>query len=140
MEELLQRLIKVETKVDHHDEIMKGQLEKNEVLLRLATLMESQSKESSDRERRQETRDEKQNKQMQDLTSTLSVMNENLSHLNSAQQQLNVRVSAIEVKQDEATKNTTIDLSSFLKKTILWIVGVVGVVLSTYIMIRLGLK
>jgi hypothetical protein len=94
-EELYQRVAKLETKVEDHDKKLQIQVEKNESLTRLATLVELQMQESKERERRQEIRDEKQNKQMEKFSATLDKVNDNLTDLNISQQQMKQDMNAI---------------------------------------------
>ena len=136
MNDLNERVTRVETIVKNHDELLKSQIVKNESLLRLTILME-----------KQEERDEKQNEQMERITNTLKDMNENLSSLNSAQHdmqkdvnEIGKRVEVVEKEQKEMKDSNTISLVGLSKKTILWIVGVGLTALSFAIYKYLNLK
>lgn len=95
-QDLYQKVAKLETKVEEHDRKLDAQIEKNESLTRLTTLMERQIEDSKERERRQEIRDDKQNKQMEQFGITLINVNQNLTNLNSKQELLDDRVTGIE--------------------------------------------
>lgn len=140
MSELNERVVKVETIVERHEELLKGQIAKNESLAIMATLLQ-----------KQEERDEKQNEQMERITTTLQGMNDNLSNLNSTQHQMQKdiseigsRVEIVEHEQKERKKNSTLDLSGLPKKTIIWFLGLVSTVIigavTLYAYIALGLK
>lgn len=140
MSELNERVVKVETIVERHEELLKGQIAKNESLAIMATLLQ-----------KQEERDEKQNEQMERITTTLQGMNDNLSNLNSTQHQMQKdiseigsRVEIVEHEQKERKKNSTLDLSGLPKKAIIWFLGLVSTVIigavTLYAYIALGLK
>lgn len=131
------RVSKLEVQVDTQEKRWQSQVEKNDVLTKLATLMEMQMSESKEREKRQEVRDEKQNKQMSKITDTLNNMNENLTGLNSGLQEVKSRVTDIE-KQQEDKK---IDLGKLFKDIIFkGVPTVVATVVATWLLIQSGLK
>ena len=84
MSDISERLTKVETIVERHEELLKNQISKNEDIAVLRNLME-----------RQDERDEKQNQTMDKITETLQGMNENLSNLNFTQEQMKDDLSAV---------------------------------------------
>jgi predicted nuclease with TOPRIM domain len=96
LQDVIQKVAILETKVEEHSRKLDAQIEKNESLTRLTTLVELQMQESKDRERRQEIRDDKQNKQMEKFSETLTKVNDNLTNLNNQQHSLTERVSDIE--------------------------------------------
>ena len=138
--EIPERLTKVETIVERHEELLRNQITKNEDIAVLRTLME-----------RQDERDERQNNQLETFGITMKHVNENLSNLNYTQQQMKdnlveigSRVEKVEKVQKENKEKSTIDLSGVSKKSIVWIVGVVSTVvigsIVLYVQIKLGLK
>ena len=134
--ELPERVAKLETKVERHEELMKNQISKNEDIAILRTLME-----------RQDQRDERQNKQLESFEITMKHVNDNLSSLNSTQQQMKddlnefgVRVEKVEKFQHDDKEKNTIDLNGVLKKFIIWAIGIGLTALAFYFYILLGVR
>ena len=133
---LPERVAKLETKVERHEELMKNQISKNEDIAILRTLME-----------RQDQRDERQNKQLESFEITMKHVNDNLSSLNSTQQQMKddlnefgVRVEKVEKFQHDDKEKNTIDLNGVLKKFIIWAIGIGLTALAFYFYILLGVR
>lgn len=122
--------------MEEHERKLNAQVEKNESLTRLATLMELQIEETKERERRQEIRDDKQNKQMEKFSETLTKVNENLTNLNTNQESLTERVSEIE----GTLSGQKIDLVKLFKGMLSYILTAAGGGLVLYIYIKLGIK
>jgi chromosome segregation ATPase len=135
-EELYRKVTRLETKVEEHDRKLDAQVEKNESLTRLATLMQLQMEESKERERRQEIRDDKQNKQMEKFSETLTKVNDNLTNLNTKQQSLTDRVSEIE----GTLSGQKIDIVKLLKGMLSYLLTAAGGGVVLYIYIKLGIK
>jgi hypothetical protein len=110
-----ERLTKVETIQEQHTKLLNAQIEKNEALVRLTTLVERQMEDSKERDRRQEIRDEKQNEQMEKFSETIVKINENLTNLNSKQEHLDQRVNGIESTLKETRKNRKQTILNSLK-------------------------
>lgn len=122
IESIYERLGRVEEKATNHDNRIENLEGKNDVLVRLATLMETQV----------EVNKEQQN-QIKEQHQTLVKINENLTTLNSGMQDLNNRVTEIEDNQE----SKKIDLGQLAKSTILYIIPSL---LLTWLLIELGLK
>lgn len=89
-EDLYERLTKVETVQKEHERKLNSQLEKNETLIEMKTLMAIQIEDGK-----------KRDTQMEKFEGTLLKVNENLTNLNNSQQQLGNRVSDIESTLNE---------------------------------------
>lgn len=132
MEDLSQRVTKVETKVEEHQRLLNAQAEKNDTLTRLTILMERQQEESKEFK-------ESLNK----FNVTIDKVNENLTNLNHNQQQMKDdmneignRVEEIEKKADEHK----IDPMKIFLKTLGFIGTLVGGAIAAYIYMKLGLS
>jgi predicted nuclease with TOPRIM domain len=135
-EELYERMAKAETKLDEHGKLLSAQIEKNEALTRLTTLVELQMQDSKERERRQEIRDEKQNKQMEKFSDTLVKVNQNLDNLNSKQELLDERVTGIE----GTLSHQKIDVVGLVKSILTYALTAAGGIVVAYLYMKLGLK
>lgn len=145
--ELPERVAKLETKVENHDRLLQAQQERNDLLTKISLIIENQREDAIERERRQDLRDEKQNQQMEGVSLTLKSVNENLSNLNAAQQQIiedvneiDIRVERVEKFQDDDTEKNTINLNGLFKKFVFWAVGAGLSAIVLYIYILLDLR
>ena len=134
--ELSERVSKLEIITEIHEKQLTAQLNKNESLTRLVTLMEHNT-----------AQEEKRQEQLDKFASVLEKVNENLSQLNRTQSQMQLdianissRVEKVEETQKEHEESSTIDLNGLTKKFIFWVVGVGLGALSLYLYIQLGLK
>ena len=134
--ELSERVSRLEVRADNHEKQLNAQIEKNETLTRLVTLMEYNVRQEHARQ-----------EQIEKFSEVLEKVNENLSQLNQTQKQMqsdiaqiSSRVEKVEERQKSEQEHTTINLSGFTKKAIFWIVSVGLGALSIYIYIKLGLK
>jgi chromosome segregation ATPase len=105
------RLSIMESKMDEHSKILNAQIEKNETLVRIETLMARQIDDS-----------QKRDQQMEKFESTLLKVNENLTNLNNSQQKLGEhqeklgeRVSSIENAIEDTKKNRIKTIINSLK-------------------------
>lgn len=137
---LHERIAVIETKVGNLENAVSKQLNTNETVTRLATLMEVQIEENAKREARQELRDIQQNQQMERFSKTLMSVEKSMTSMNEEIKNMGWRVEEIEKKQDKITEAQTIDLSATWKSILKWLFGLIGVIATAYILIRLGLK
>lgn len=101
-EELYHRVVRLETIQEEHAKLLNSQIEKNETLVEMKTLIKRQIEDS-----------EKRDNQMEKFSDTLNKVNENLTNLNINQQQMKVdmseigsRVTDIEKFQEEGKIDT----------------------------------
>jgi arginine deiminase len=124
-EELYQRVVRLETIQEEHAKLLNSQIEKNETLVEMKTLIKRQIEDS-----------EKRDKQMEKFSDTLSKVNDNLTNLNISQQQMKEdmgeigsRVSDIE-KFQEAGK---IDTDKLVKAILSYLATGLGSIAIAYV-------
>lgn len=129
---LLERVAKLETKVESHERTIHAQTEKNELLIKLTALTEMQVDVNKE-----------QNEQMKKFGETLNRVDENLTNLNTSQQQLNTnqqklgeRVSDIE----ETLQDQKVDVVGLIKKIFTFVLTGVGTLALGYFAVKFGLK
>lgn len=143
MEELNERVAKLETTIQEHDKRLDAQLEKNDTLTRLTTIMEVQAAEAKEREKRQDIRDEKQNEQIEKVTNTLNNINSNLTELNISQQQMKNDMSEIGKRVTDIEHNQVelkIDPVKMFKGIVKQVCLYAGGILVAYVLYKLGIN
>lgn len=121
-EELNVRVSRLEAKVDEHSKSIERQVEKNDTLTRLVTLVELQTDINK-----------KQTEQMDKFDRTLNKVNTNLDGLNRNLETLDHRVEKLE--SDDSDRK--IDLGKLFKH-ILW--TAIPTLIVTYLLIKFGMK
>lgn len=126
-EELYQRVVRLETIQEEHAKLLNSQIEKNETLVEMKTLIKRQIEDS-----------EKRDKQLEKFSDTLSKVNDNLTNLNISQQQMKEdmgeigsRVSDIEKFQEEGK----IDTAKLVKGVLSYIatgIGSIGIAVAIW--------
>lgn len=135
LETLNERISRVEERSDQFERRIQLQEQKNESLIRLVAQFESQERSNLEREKRYEARELKQQERMDRFADTLDHINQNLTNLNSSQEQLGERVTDIEGTLQSQNINA---VQVFMK--ILGYAGtLVGGIILAYILFKLGL-
>ena len=131
-----ERMAKVETRLDVHDEKFKSQDNRLDKLENNTTILS-----------RMELILEQQVEMNRDQHVTLSSMNENLTNLNKTQEKMqhdissiSNRVEKVEKTQEVNKEKYKLDLSGLPKKAVLWGISLSLGLLSMYIYIKFGLK
>jgi hypothetical protein len=132
LEDLSQRVTKVETKVEEHQRLLNAQAEKNDTLTRLSILMERQQEESKEFK-----------VSLQKFNETLEKVNDNLTNLNLTQQQMKddmneigSRVTDIEKHQESQNINTNSLFKGILKE-----IGIgIGAIIVAYLLFKFGIS
>jgi chromosome segregation ATPase len=139
LEDLSQRITKVETKVEEHQRLLNAQTEKNDSLTRLTILMERQQEESKEFK-----------SSLNKFNDTLDKVNENLTNLNLNQHNLNLtqqqmkddmteigsRVTEIERNQDE----NKIDTIKLIKAILSYVATGIGSIAIAYLLYKFGIS
>lgn len=130
--ELSERVGVIESKLKNHEQRLQRQESNNEVLIEMKAILKNQIEINRE-----------QNEQMREFSGTLIKVNDNLSKLNSSQEQLQndmskigERVTHIEKSQDESK----ISVPSLMAKVLIGIVMIVPTIISAWLLIKLGLK
>jgi chromosome segregation ATPase len=131
-EDIYERLTRVETVQEEHKKLLNSQIEKNESLIEIKTLLARQIEDSK-----------KRDEQMEKFEATLLKVNENLTNLNNNQQQMKQdmneigeRVSDIERHQEEHK----IDPVKLFKGILSYVVTGVGSIIIAYLLWKLGIN
>ncbi|MFS0643658.1 hypothetical protein [Siminovitchia sp. 179-K 8D1 HS] len=130
--DLNERVGVVENTLKNHEQRLQRQESNNEVLIEMKAILKNQIEINRE-----------QNEQMREFSGTLIKVNDNLSKLNSSQEQLQndmskigERVTHIEKSQDESK----ISVPSLMAKVLIGIVMIVPTIISAWLLIKLGLK
>lgn len=124
-EDIYERLTKVETIQEEHERKLNSQLEKNETLIKIETLMSMQIEDSK-----------KRDKQMDKFEDTLLKVNDNLTNLNNNQKQLGDRVTDIE----STLNGQKIDVVGLVKSIFAYVLTAAGGLLVGYLAMKFGIK
>lgn len=131
-EDIIERVAKLETKVEEHDRSIEKMNENNDVLVEMKTILRMQTEINS------ETKE-----QIKEFGVTLNKVNENLTNLNINQQQMKTDMSEIGSRVTDIEKNQEkhkIDVFGLVKNILGYVVTAIvgGVVLWIYM--KLGIK
>lgn len=145
---LPEKVAKLEVRVDNHEDLLKAQVEKNEALIKLSTLMEMQMKQNEEREKKQEERDRQQNEQMEKITSTLDKVSSSLDELSIGQKNLNTnydnmngRLVILESDIQEVKNDNKIDLNKLRKDIIVKVIpSIIGGVILAWLLFTFKLN
>jgi hypothetical protein len=125
VEDLYQRITKVETRLDEHDRKLQQQEVKNDTLIELKTILQMQVDASK-----------KQVDQMEKFDKTLSRIDKNLDGLNMKFETIDKRVEKLEIN-DESSK---VHVPSLGVKILVGICMIIPTLITAWLLIQLNLK
>jgi chromosome segregation ATPase len=125
VEDLHERLAKVETKVERHEKKFDTQMEKNDLLTRVIVLQEQQQEINKDHV-----------KQMDKFDKTLNRIDKNLDGLNKNLELLDNRVGKLE----ESENGSKISVPNMMTKIVIGLFMAIPTIITTWILIQLNLK
>lgn len=124
-EDLYERITRVETIVSEHSRKLDAQVEKNDTLTKLATIMEMQVEVNKE-----------QSIQMKKFDITLNKVNTNLDGLNKNLETLDTRVGKLESNDNERK----IDVPSLMTKIVVGIFMTIPTLITMWLALQFGLK
>jgi hypothetical protein len=130
-EELYRKVERIETRVDEHEKKLNNQLEKNDTLIELKTLVSIQVEESK-----------KRDIQMEKFSDTLDRVNDNLTNLNISHNQMKQDMSEIGNRVNDIEKyqeESKIDPLQLFKNLIGYVFSIVGGIIVAILYMKLGL-
>jgi hypothetical protein len=122
MEDVVERLARVETKQENHERLLNSQMEKNDLLTKMSTLVEMQVEVNKEQ------------------SATLKNINDNLTNLNNKHDKLGERVSEIETSLNDDKRTKRERINGVLKYVGTSIGTLVVTLLIAYLSVKLGLK
>jgi predicted nucleic acid-binding Zn-ribbon protein len=132
LEELSQRLTKVETKVEEHSRSIASQSEKNDTLTRLTTLVEMQTEFNKEYKI-----------ELQKFSTVIEKVNNNLTNLNNRQEQLNNSQQQLGQRVDNienTLQDQKIDPMTMFKSILTYAATGIGSIIIAYLLYRFGIS
>lgn len=131
-EDLNERMTRVETIQEEHKKLLNSQIEKNESLIEIKTLLARQIEDSR-----------KRDDQMDKFELTLTKVNDNLTNLNHSQQQMKSDMGQISTRVSDIERNQVeqkIDPIKLLKGILSYIATGIGSIAIAYILWKFGIS